>query len=199
MLYSGIAAVFLLGGVAGGMVGVMLERERLKRIESGPPAMLMEVVSRRLERELNLDEEQTRKVRTVYAESRPEVVEAEMEHRRRMGEIMRATHAKVEAVLRPDQLRAFNDLKQRVEHRLRMREATGPGGGKGKGGWKGPPGHWRGPDGLPPRGEGRHEWEKRNDPNRPAETPPPPEPGAEEPPPAPPENPPEPPAESPGL
>lgn len=135
LLYTGIGSVFLLGGVAGGMLGVTSEREKLKKIEREPTGV-MELMGRKLEKELQLDPAQAREVRAIYAEVRPELHRMERERRTRLREIIESTNPRVSAVLRPEQKERFDELHRNLNNRLRLRETGGrnnPGKAKGEG------------------------------------------------------------------
>ena len=83
-LYSGIGAIFVLGSVAGGMIGINAERERLRKFEREGPALLMDGLAKRLEDELKLDPVQSRRVKEIYAATRPQLQQMERERRRRL-------------------------------------------------------------------------------------------------------------------
>lgn len=124
LLYTGIGSVFLLGGVAGGMLGVTSERERLKKIEREPNGV-MELMGRRLEKELRLDPAQSREVRAIYSEVRPELYRMERERRTRIREIIDSTNPRVSAVLRPEQKERFDELHRNLNNRLKLRDPGG--------------------------------------------------------------------------
>ena len=125
-LYSGIGAVFVLGSVAGGMIGINAERERLRKFEREGPALLMDGLAKRLEDELKLDPSQARRVKEVYAATRPQLMQMERERRRRLRQMLDATQPPILEVLTPPQKERYQQLLQKLQLRLRLREPGKP-------------------------------------------------------------------------
>lgn len=125
-LYSGIAAVFALGAVAGGLVGVTAERDRIRRMDKEGPNLVMESLVRNLEKELKLDPAQVRRVREVYAGTRPQLLQMERERRRRLRQLMDNTHPPIMEILGPAQRERYQQIQQKLQLRLRLREPAKP-------------------------------------------------------------------------
>ncbi len=121
-LYAGIVAVFALGGVAGGLLGTAAERERLRKMERGGPGLLMDGLARRLEEELKLDPTQSRRVKEIYATTRPQLLLMERERRRRLRQMLDQTQPRIMDILTPPQQERFQELQQKLQQRLRLRE-----------------------------------------------------------------------------
>lgn len=121
-LYSGIGAIFVLGSVAGGMIGITAERERLRKFEREGPALLMDGLAKRLEDELKLDPVQSRRVKEIYAANRPQLQQMERERRRRLRQMLDATHPQILEILTPPQRERYQQLQQKLQLRLRLRE-----------------------------------------------------------------------------
>ncbi len=128
-LYSGIAAVFTLGGVAGGLLGVTAERDRMRRMEKEGPALVLDSLVKKLEDELKLNPAQARRVREVYASTRPQLQQMERERRRRLRQLMENTHPPIMEVLGPAQRERYQQLQQKLQLRLRLREPAKTGEG----------------------------------------------------------------------
>jgi hypothetical protein len=126
-LYSGIAAVFTLGGVAGGLLGVTAERDRMRRMEKEGPTLVLESLVKKLEDELKLNPAQVRRVKEVYAGTRPQLLQMERERRRRLRQLMETTHPPILEVLAPAQRERYQQLQQKLQLRLRLREPGKPG------------------------------------------------------------------------
>ncbi|RYD38150.1 MAG: hypothetical protein EOP86_01635 [Verrucomicrobiaceae bacterium] len=120
MLYSGITAVFVLGGVAGGLLGVTAERDRVKKLERSGPGPMGELMGRRLEKELGLDPGQARHVRRIYATARPRVQQLDRERRQKLRAIMDEIHPQILEVLTPEQKDRFLNLQKKLMQRLRL-------------------------------------------------------------------------------
>ena len=126
-LYTGIGAVFVLGGVAGGILGITAERERLRKFEREGPAMLMDGLAKRLETDLKLDPAQTRRVQDVYASTRPQLIQMERERRRRLRQLLDNVQPQILEILTPPQKERYQQLQQKLQQRLRLREPAKPG------------------------------------------------------------------------
>ncbi|MES2709315.1 MAG: hypothetical protein V4726_22145 [Verrucomicrobiota bacterium] len=122
MLYAGLATVFVLGGVAGGLLGVTAERDRMKKLERSAPGLAGELMGRRLETELKLDPEQARRVRQIYATARPQLQQLDRERRQKMRQIMDTTHPQILELLNPQQKERFQRLQKQLRQRLRLRD-----------------------------------------------------------------------------
>lgn len=121
MLYAGIGTVFVLGGVAGGLLGVTAERDRMKKLEHASPGLVGELMGRRLEKELQLDPAQARRIRQIYSGARPQLQKLDRERRQKMREIMETTHPQILEVLNPRQKERFLQMQQQLQERLRLR------------------------------------------------------------------------------
>lgn len=134
MLYAGLATVFVLGGVAGGLLGVTAERDRLNKLESSAPGLAGELMGRRLETELKLDPHQARRVRQIYATARPQLQQLDRERRQKMRQIMDTTHPQILELLNPQQKERFLKLQKQLRQRLRLRDPDSmePGAGSRK-------------------------------------------------------------------
>lgn len=122
-LYSGIGAIFVLGSVAGGMIGINAERERLRKFEREGPALLMDGLAKRLEDELKLDPVQSRRVKEIYAATRPQLLQMERERRHRLRQMLDATQPQILEILTPPQQERYQQLQQKLQLRLRLRES----------------------------------------------------------------------------
>jgi hypothetical protein len=126
-LYAGIASVFVLGGVAGAVVGITAERDRLRRMEKEGPTLVLDGLAKRLENELKLEPAQVRRVKEVYAGTRPQLLQMERERRRRLRALMEGTHAPILEMLNPAQRERYQQIQQKLQNRLRLREPGKPG------------------------------------------------------------------------
>ena len=121
-LYAGIGAVFAFGGVAGGLLGTAAERDRLRKMEREGPALMMDGLAKRLEHELKLDPAQARRIKEVYAAVRPQLLQMERDRRRRLRQMLENTQPQILEVLTPPQKERYQQLEQKIQLRLRLRE-----------------------------------------------------------------------------
>ncbi len=123
-LYTGIVSVFALGGVAGAIVGVTGERDRIRKSDAEGLVPAMETMSKRLETELKLDPGQARRIKEIYASTRPQLLQIERERRRRIRLLMETTQPPIVDILTPQQKERFKELQQKLQFRLRLRDTT---------------------------------------------------------------------------
>jgi Spy/CpxP family protein refolding chaperone len=136
--WAALALVFTLFvvGVCVGALGMHLYDAHWKR---GPEPPGGERFIARLERELNLTDEQRQRIDEIVEESRREGDALHREMLPRVHEHMRATRQKIREVLTREQRARFEELNR--EHRRRA-EHFFLGGGRGRGrGRRGPPLH----------------------------------------------------------
>lgn len=147
-LYAGILAIFLLGGVAGVMVGVQYERTTRERMMADRARKsAVDFFSRRMAHELDLNADQLGQVRAILEAVQPELQKLEETRREGIQRIMDETQPRMLAVLNEEQKRKFVEMQERIRTHLNrkfQRDGQGP---RGRG--FGPPGH---PPGSPPGG-----------------------------------------------
>ena len=123
-LYTGIVSVFALGGVTGAIVGVTGERDRIRKSDAEGLVPAMETMSKRLETELKLDPGQARRIKKIYASTRPQLLQIERERRRRIRLLMETTQPPIVDILTPQKKERFKELQQKLQFRLRLRDTT---------------------------------------------------------------------------
>lgn len=129
-----LAAVFLLGGVAGAGLGRMSAMRDLRHVMQGPPEQAranfrLEVLRRHLE----LNDGQTEKIRSIFAEADGEREKLMATCGPGLDDLRKRTDARVREVLTEDQRKRFEDLPAR----------------RGRPGGPPPGGPWPGPGGRP--------------------------------------------------
>lgn len=120
--YAGIGAVFALGGVAGGLLGITAERDRVRKVDREGRLPALEAIAKRLEDELKLDPAQAHRVKEVYSAARPQLLQMERERRRQLRQLMEHTQPAIMEVLTPRQRERFLQLDHKLRLRLRLRE-----------------------------------------------------------------------------
>ncbi len=127
----GILLVFVLGVLAGALLAPRIFPHRPGLFyRGGGQHAAEEAIVRRWSRELNLDEGQRTQLRAIVRETREEIAPLRRSIRPGIEAILERAHAKVRAILRPDQQRTFDDLlarrKGRVERGNGRTEALPP-------------------------------------------------------------------------
>jgi Spy/CpxP family protein refolding chaperone len=115
----GILAVFILGAVAGGVIGRGACWHRPHWGEIHP----REVVVRKLTRKLHLDDAQKARVEVIVNDAHDQMREMRRETQPKIDSIMGNAQDKIRAILRPDQKAEFEKLvnrwkaeRQRLQH-----------------------------------------------------------------------------------
>lgn len=114
--------VFLLGGVTGASVDRFLFLKNQpgssdKRGERGPGQMV-----ERLKTDLNLTEEQTAAIRTIFKDARKEFPPSRINECPGMKESREKSRAKIRAVLTPEQQKKYDEINAKREVEMRERE-----------------------------------------------------------------------------
>ncbi len=103
---TGIIVVFILGAVAGGIVGHGICWNTPHWGEVHP----REEVVRKLDRKLHLDADQKAQVEVIVNDAHNQMREMRRETQPKIDSIMGNAQAKIRAILRPDQKAAFEKL-----------------------------------------------------------------------------------------
>ena len=114
-----IAAVFVLGAVAGTVIGMKLERERFLRMQRSGPVTLTEQALKYVSSEVKLQPNQYQQLREVLTKVQPLLTAAENERRRQVLEIMESVRTSTLAFLDSGQQKAYNVLHDRMKGKLR--------------------------------------------------------------------------------
>lgn len=111
---------FLLGGVAGVVVGVHGERQVLRQFDSPTPADFTATAVRRLEKELNLSAEQSTAIRGIMDSVAPDLVRIERTRRDGLMPLIEGLRAKISPVLDAEQQKKYHRLQDDLETRLKL-------------------------------------------------------------------------------
>src|SRR6188768_2263534 len=105
-----ILAVFVLGVVAGAMLGMKHERDRFLKMQRNGPASLTDQALKHISEEVKLRPEQEDKMREVLTKARPALAAAEAERRRKVIVIMESVRDSAVAFLDAGQQKLYNVL-----------------------------------------------------------------------------------------
>jgi Spy/CpxP family protein refolding chaperone len=109
-----LAGVFLLGGVSGAFAGRAFTFHQLHSMMSGSPRQARAHFRvETMRHELDLDDDQTKRIEAIFAEADPERDDALSGCKPKLDEIRSKTEAKIEEVLRPDQRAKFEELSKK--------------------------------------------------------------------------------------
>ena len=113
-----IVAVFLLGAVAGTVLGIKHERDRFLKMQRNGPASLVESAIRHLSSELKLTPPQRDEMRTLLTKAHPALAAAENERRRKIIGIMETVRSSAYAFLDAGQQKLYDGMHSRMQRRL---------------------------------------------------------------------------------
>jgi hypothetical protein len=113
-----IAAVFLLGAVAGATLGMRIERDRFLKMQRNGPAALTEKALDHISDEVKLQPGQREQMREVLAKAQPALADAENERRRKVIGIMESVRSNALALLDAGQQKLYDVLHERMKRRL---------------------------------------------------------------------------------
>jgi len=115
-----LAGVFLLGAVTGsGVTRITMARDVHAIIDAPPLVVRQKALLAGIDRSVHLDEQQRKEVRAILAAHAAEARELRRALEPRAADLRSKTFAEVRAVLRPEQMSAFQRFVERQEERGR--------------------------------------------------------------------------------
>jgi hypothetical protein len=137
-LVCGLIAIFVAGVVVGGSLGFRIGKssvpapvpEPLRRTSSssgggggGPPsAFSPERMCSKLQRDLNLTEEQLAQIKPIFEQTAAQLKAVNAENFERVRAIFRASHEKMRPFLTPEQIQKLEDKDRERERRFKRVE-----------------------------------------------------------------------------
>jgi Spy/CpxP family protein refolding chaperone len=104
----GVVAVFLLGMIAGGLLTFGVIRQMFP-LAHGPQARV-EFIVRKMSRDLRLDAQQRRQLRAIVEEGQQEMKPVRQQMHPQVEAILDRADAKIRGILRPNQVKKFDEL-----------------------------------------------------------------------------------------
>jgi hypothetical protein len=120
----GVLLIFLFGVFVGAVVTGAGFTEKIRELVLGGPEAVMNVVVKRLDRELKLDDEQKRKLQVIVDDAR---IRLRQSHEKVQPEVEKTLHDAEEqtrAILYPNQVKKFDDLIAKSRQRWKAVEAV---------------------------------------------------------------------------
>jgi Spy/CpxP family protein refolding chaperone len=136
-LATGIVLIFALGILTGVFGSGMYFKSRIDRFRESGPQMRKEMLMKRLTRRLDLTPQQQEKVTVIFEEMREQLFSLRTKHRPEMERIREQGHARIKAILSPEQQKRFDEMMARLKERRRRK--AGPFGKHEPGGGPRPP------------------------------------------------------------
>jgi Spy/CpxP family protein refolding chaperone len=107
-LWSLAFVIFLLGGITGAAF------HALYQVKMSPPSSANRGMDK-MKQDLNLTDEQTQKIKTIFEESRKEFSNVVKEKCPSLKEMREKTDERIKSVLNPEQQQKFDELKKQRE------------------------------------------------------------------------------------
>jgi aspartyl-tRNA synthetase len=99
----GVVLIFVLGIASGALLMHMSYKSRMESFVSGKPGMREEILLNRLDKKLDLDEQQRVAVRQIIRGTQAEMKEIRKQYRPQIVKALEKSRAEVRKLLRPDQ------------------------------------------------------------------------------------------------
>lgn len=132
-LVTGIVLLFALGVLTGVLGANMYFKYRFERFRDAGPTARKELLMERFTRRLDLTPQQQEKISVIFEEMREGLFALRTKHQPELEEIRARSHARIKAILNPDQQEKFDEMIERLKQRRRDRVAPfrdhAPGGG----------------------------------------------------------------------
>ncbi len=114
---AGVLAIFLLGGIIGGLGAGIYLRHRVEQFARKAPKDHKEILMERLSRELGLTESQKPDVERIVSTTEIEIRQLLQESRIKFTEITARRNAEMKAILTLDQYHKLENMEQRIRAR----------------------------------------------------------------------------------
>jgi len=112
-----LSTAFLLGMLAGGLLTARLYQNQIRKTILGGPVAMTDLAARRLGARLELDDEQNQRLRVIFRDAQQETRFVRRQVDSQTLEILNRTEVRVRAILKPDQVKEFNELVAEVKAR----------------------------------------------------------------------------------
>jgi len=119
----GVLLIFFFGVFIGAAVTGAGAMQKLRETLLGGPEAVMDVVVKRLDRELKLDDEQKRKLQSIVDDARIKLRQSRMKIQPEMEGTLQEAEERTRVILYPAQVKKFDDLISRSRAKWKSAEA----------------------------------------------------------------------------
>lgn len=119
----GVLLIFFFGVFIGAAVTGAGAMQKLRETLLGGPEAVMDVVVKRLDRELKLDDEQKRKLQSIVDDARIKLRQSRIKIQPEMEGTLQEAEERTRAILYPSQVKKFDDLIARSRAKWKSAEA----------------------------------------------------------------------------
>jgi len=119
----GVLLIFFFGCFVGAAVTGAGAMQKLRETLLGGPEAVMDVVVKRLDHELKLDDEQKRKLQSIVDDARIKLRQSRLKIQPEVEETLQEAEQRTRAILYPTQVKKFDDLITRSRAKWKAAEA----------------------------------------------------------------------------
>ena len=124
----GVLLIFFFGVFIGAAVTGAGATQKLREMMLGGPEAVMDVVVKRLDRELKLDDEQKRKLQAIMDDALIRLRQSRAKVQPEVEATLLDAEQKTRAILYPNQVKKFDDFIARSREKWKAKEGAGAGG-----------------------------------------------------------------------
>ena len=119
----GVLLIFFFGVFIGAAVTGAGVTQKLREVLLGGPEAVMDVVVKRLDRELKLDAEQKRKLQSIVDDARIKLRQSRAKIQPEVEDTLHEAEDRTRAILYPEQVKKFDDLISKSREKWKAAEA----------------------------------------------------------------------------
>ena len=106
----GIIGIFMLGMMAGGILTAKIIQKKVREVILGGPEAVANVIVPQMSRQLGLDSQQREQLRVIVLDTQKEMKAVRKQVQPQIMEVLNRAEVKIRVLLKPDQLKAFDQL-----------------------------------------------------------------------------------------
>jgi Spy/CpxP family protein refolding chaperone len=118
----GVLLIFLFGVFVGAAVANADAMQKLRKMLIRGPEAVIDVIVKRLDRELKLDEEQKRRVQAIVDDARIQLRQSRAKIQPEVDTALEEAEKKTRAILYPEQLKKFDEIMKRGREKWKADE-----------------------------------------------------------------------------
>jgi hypothetical protein len=122
----GVLLIFIFGVFIGAVTTVAGAKLKLREMLLGGPEAVMDVVVKRLDRELKLDDEQKRKLQGIVDDARIQLRQSHAKIEPEVEQTLHSAEERTRAILYPQQVKKFDDLVAKSREKWKPATAATP-------------------------------------------------------------------------
>lgn len=122
----GVLLIFLFGVFVGAAIANADAMQKLRKMLIRGPEAVIDVIVKRLDRELKLDEEQKRRVQAIVDDARIQLRQSRAKIQPEVETTLEEAERKTRAILYPEQVKKFDEIMKRGREKGKAEEGGSP-------------------------------------------------------------------------